>query len=66
VHAISGLQPLGVAQPPKAFAGMYQGRHGRRSVVMKTVCDEDLWIWHLFEGCPGSHNDLNVMHVSSL
>ena len=51
---------------PKAFAGMYQNRHGKRSVVMETVCDEDLWIWHLFVGCPGSHNDLNVMHVSPL
>jgi len=51
---------------PKAFAGMYQNRHGKRSVVRETVCDEDLWIWHLFVGCPGSHNDLNVMHVSPL
>jgi len=51
---------------PKAFAGMYQNRHGKRSVVMETVCDENLWIWHFFVGCPGSHNDLNVMHVSPL
>jgi len=29
---------------PKAFAGMYQNLHGKRSVVMETVCDEDLWI----------------------
>jgi len=35
-------------------------------VVTETVCDEDLWIWHLFMGCPGSYNDLNVMHVSPL
>ena len=51
---------------PKAFAGMYQNRHGKRSVVMEAVCDEDLWIWHLFVGCPGSQNDLNVMHASPL
>jgi len=51
---------------PKAFAGMCQNRHGKRSVVIKTVCDEDLWIWHLFVGCPGSHNDPNVMHVFPL
>jgi len=50
----------------KAFAGVYQNRHGKRSVVMETVCDEDLWIWHSFVGCPGSHNDLNAMHVSPL
>jgi len=31
---------------PKAFAGMYQNRHGKHSVVMETVCDEDLSIWH--------------------
>jgi len=30
------------------------------------VCDEDLWIWHLFVGAPGSLNDINVMHQSSL
>jgi len=51
---------------PKAFAGMYKNRRGKRSVVMETVCDEDLWIWHLFVGCPGSHIDLNDMHVSPL
>jgi len=51
---------------PQAFAGMYQNRHGKRSVVLETVCAEDLWIWHLFVGCPGSHNDLNVTHVSPL
>ena len=28
----------------KAVAGMYQNRHGKRTVVMKTVCDEALWI----------------------
>jgi len=51
---------------PKAFAGMYKNHHEKRSVVMETVCDEDLWIWHLFVGCPGSHNDLNVLHVSPI
>jgi len=49
---------------PKAFAGMYQTRHGKRSVVMETVCDVDLRIWHLFVGCPVSQNDLNVTHSS--
>jgi len=51
---------------PKAFASMYQNRHGKRSVVMETGCDEDLWISHLLVGCPGSQNDLNVMHASPL
>ena len=51
---------------PKAFAGMYHNRNGKRTVVMETVCDEELWIWHLFVGCPGSQNDLNAMHASPL
>jgi len=33
---------------------------------MKTVCDEDLWNCHLFVGCPGSHKDINFIHVSPL
>jgi len=54
------------ADCPKAFAGMYKNRHVKRSVGIETVCDEDLWIWHLFVGCPGSQNDLNVLHASPL
>jgi len=45
---------------------MYQSHHGKRDVVMETVCDEDLWNCHLFVGCPGSHKDINCMHVSPL
>lgn len=51
---------------PKGQAGLYQNRKGRRTVVMETVCDEDLYIWHLLVGCPGSMNDLNVMQQSPL
>lgn len=51
---------------PKGLAGVYQNRKQRRSIVMKTVCDEDLYIWHFFAGCPGSFNDLNVMQQSPL
>lgn len=51
---------------PKALAGQYQDYKKRRSVVMETVCDEDLFIWHFFVGPPGSHNDLNVWGQSPL
>nr|XP_034591747.1 uncharacterized protein LOC117853523 [Setaria viridis] len=30
------------------------------------IADKDLWIWHAFFGMPGSHNDINVLHRSSL
>lgn len=51
---------------PKGMAGVYQNRKHQRSIVMETVCDEDLYIWHFFVGCPGSFNDLNVMQQSPL
>lgn len=29
---------------PTAHTGMYQDRHGKRNIVLETVCDEDMWI----------------------
>jgi len=46
--------------------GTYQSREGKRGIVVEAVCDEDLWVWHLFVGAPGSLNDINVMHQSPL
>jgi len=51
---------------PKGLAGQYQNRKKRRSIIMETVCDEDLYIWHFFIGAPGSLNDLNVFRISPL
>lgn len=51
---------------PKGLAGIYQNRKQRRTIIMETVCDEDLYIWHLFVGAPGSFNDLNVLQQSPL
>jgi len=48
------------------MAGAYQSRKGKRGIVIEAVCDEDLWIWHLFVSAPGSLNDINVMHQSPL
>jgi len=53
-------------QCPRGMAGSYQTRKGSRGIVVEAVCDEDLWIWHLCTGAPGSLNDINVMHQSSL
>jgi len=33
---------------------------------VEAVCDEDLWVWHLFVGAPGSLNDIDVMQQSPL
>jgi len=51
---------------PKGLAGHYQNRKKRRAIVMETVCDEDLYIWHFFIGALGSFNDLNVLRISPL
>jgi len=48
------------------MARSYQTRKGSRGIVVEAVCDEDLWIWHLFVDAPGSPNDVNVMHQSPL
>jgi len=51
---------------PKALAGQYHDRKGKRSVVIESVCDEDTYIWHFFIGAPGSYNDKNVLASSPL
>ncbi|XP_028058336.1 uncharacterized protein LOC114262181 [Camellia sinensis] len=32
--------------------------------ALKAVASYDLWIWHVFFGLPGSHNDINVLERS--
>jgi len=51
---------------PKARAGTYQGRDGRRSIVIEAICDEDTWIYHIFAGSPGSLNDISVLYQSPM
>jgi len=53
-------------QCPTGMAGAYQSRKGKRGIVIEAVCDEDLWIWHLFVSAPGILNDINLMHGSPL
>jgi len=53
-------------QCPKGMAGAYQSRKGKRGIVVESVCDEDLWFWHLFVGPPGSLNDIHVIQQSPL
>ncbi|XP_010233156.1 uncharacterized protein LOC100845782 [Brachypodium distachyon] len=36
------------------------------SVVLEAVADQDLWIWHVFFGMAGSHNDINVLQCSNV
>jgi len=54
------------ASCPVAQHGQYQGKSGKRTIVMETVADMDLYLWHFFIGMPGAMNDLNVMAFSPL
>jgi len=38
----------------------------RRSIVMETVADEALYLWHFYVGLPGAMSDLNVLASSQL
>jgi len=51
---------------PSAWQGMYTGHVHEPTIILEAVADKDLWIWHAFFGMPGSHNDINVLHLSSL
>jgi len=45
----------------KAAAGQHKCRSGKRTIVLETVCDHDLWVWHISAGSPRRDNDLNVL-----
>jgi len=51
---------------PKALAGQYMSRKKRRAIVLETIRDRDLYIYHPFVGAPGFHNDLSVLGQSPL
>ena len=50
---------------PSAWAAQYKGKKGK-GCVAEVCCGQDLWIWHLFCGNPGSLNDLNILQRSPL
>ena len=51
---------------PSVWQGMYSGHLHEPTIILEVVASKDLWIWHAFFGLPGSHNDINVLHRSSL
>jgi hypothetical protein len=51
---------------PVAWQGQFQDKDGDRSLILKAVADQSLWIWHAFFGLPGGNNDINVLDRSPL
>lgn len=48
------------------WQGQFEEKNGHRSVIVKAIARQDMYFWHVFVGCPGSLNDINVMGVSTL
>ena len=51
---------------PTAWKGMFTGREKSLTMILEAVASNNLWIWHAFFGMPGSCNDINVLHRSSI
>jgi hypothetical protein len=51
---------------PVAWQGDFGDRSGKKSIILEAIASENLHIWHVFFGLPGSNNDLNVLGRSPL
>jgi hypothetical protein len=51
---------------PAAWKGQYKGHCKDATIILEAVASNELWIWHLFFGLPGSLNDFNVLSRSPL
>jgi hypothetical protein len=51
---------------PVESQGQYKGHVNKPTIILEAVASNDLWIWHAFFRMSGSHNDINVLHRSSL
>ncbi|CAI8602056.1 unnamed protein product [Vicia faba] len=50
---------------PTTWEGQFtRGDKGTTTVILEAVTTYDLWIWHVFFGCPGTLNDINVLDRS--
>jgi Plant transposon protein len=51
---------------PVAWQGNHKGKLKKPCNRMEIVCDDYLYIWHVMFGTPGSKNDINSLHYSTL
>ena len=52
---------------PVAWKGMYaHGDHHDLLLILEAVTSYDLWMWHVFFGLSGSHNNINVLDQSPI
>jgi Plant transposon protein len=51
---------------PVAWQGNHKGKSKKPCNRMEIVCDDYLYIWHVMFGTPGSKNNINILHSSTL
>lgn len=51
---------------PAGWAGQFQGKEKKTTIVLEAVASKSLRIWHAFVGTPGALNDINVLNRSPL
>jgi hypothetical protein len=49
---------------PVAWQGDFGDWDGKKSIILEAVTDQNLYIWYIYFGLPGSNNDLNVLDRS--
>ena len=49
---------------PAGWKCQYKGHCNDPLIILEAVALKDRWIWHLFFGLPGFHDDLNVLSRS--
>jgi hypothetical protein len=51
---------------PVSYKGYFTGRGKHPTIILEAVATHDLRIWHAYFGLPGSLNDINVLHRSTV
>jgi hypothetical protein len=51
---------------PKAWAGLYTGKPGVPSILLESIVDYHMYLWHVSYGYTGNIGDLNVLQQSPL
>ncbi|KAJ9539238.1 hypothetical protein OSB04_031971 [Centaurea solstitialis] len=51
---------------PVAWQGQFKrDDHPNPKIILEAVASQDIWIWHVFFGCAGAQNDLNILGLTT-
>ena len=55
------------ASCPVRMQGQHKnGKEKKKTIVLEAIADADHCIWHVFFGCPGAMNDINILDKSPI